>query len=151
MKRQVGQPERQHGRRRRRADRPAGDHRQREPDGGAGGEQHALTKREIPRANKSERPDGEPRRDGGDDEGERRRGHRADGVTVAVDARGPTDHLTRIPGCAPASGESRKMPGPSPDAASTMPSETPNFILRGARFATIGVSRPIRSSGRRPT
>ncbi len=29
-----------------------------------------------------------------------------------------------------------------------MPSETPNFILRGARFATIGVSRPTRSSGR---
>ncbi len=26
------------------------------------------------------------------------------------------------------------MPGPSPDAASTMPSDSPNFILRGARF-----------------
>ena len=46
-----------------------------------------------------------------------------------------------------ASGASRKMPGPSPDAASTMPSDRPNFILRGARFATIGVSRPTRSSG----
>ena len=33
------------------------------------------------------------------------------------------------------------------DAASTMPSERPNFIFRGARFATIGVRRPIRSSG----
>ena len=28
-----------------------------------------------------------------------------------------------------------------------MPSESPNFILRGSRFATIGVSLPIRSSG----
>ena len=33
------------------------------------------------------------------------------------------------------------------DAASTMPSEMPNFILRGARLATMTVSLPIRSSG----
>src|SRR5665213_3166814 len=39
------------------------------------------------------------------------------------------------------------MPGASPAAASTIPSDTPNFILRGARLATIGVSRPTRSSG----
>ena len=50
VKRQVGQPERQHGRRRRRADRPARDHRQREPDGGAGGEQHAADEAQIARS-----------------------------------------------------------------------------------------------------
>ena len=33
------------------------------------------------------------------------------------------------------------------DAASTMPSLRPNFILRGARLATITVSLPTRSSG----
>ena len=33
------------------------------------------------------------------------------------------------------------------EAASTMPSETPNFILRGARLATSTVSLPTSSSG----
>jgi hypothetical protein len=32
-------------------------------------------------------------------------------------------------------------------AASTMPSLTPNFILRGARLATITVSLPVSCSG----
>ena len=62
-------------------------------------------------------------------------------------ALGRMRHLTRMPGCAPESGARRKMPGPSPDAASTIPSDKPNFILRGVRFATIGVRRPISSSG----
>ena len=56
-------------------------------------------------------------------------------------------YFTRMPGCAPASGETRKISGPSPEAASTMPSETPNFIFRGARFATTTVSRPSSFSG----
>ena len=33
------------------------------------------------------------------------------------------------------------------EAASTMPSDTPNFILRGAKLATMTVSLPTRSSG----
>ena len=37
-----------------------------------------------------------------------------------------------IPGVAPVSGERRNSPGVSPLAASTIPSETPNFMLRGA-------------------
>ena len=53
----------------------------------------------------------------------------------AVD-RGLHYYFTLMPGCAPESGDSKNMPGPSPEAASTMPSETPNFILRGARLAT---------------
>ena len=56
-------------------------------------------------------------------------------------------YLTFIPGSAPLSGLSMKMPGFSPDAASTMPSESPNFILRGARLATITVSRPTSAAG----
>ncbi len=57
------------------------------------------------------------------------------------------DHLTFMPGCAPESGDSRNAPISSPEAASTMPSDTPNFILRGARFATITIRRPLRVSG----
>ena len=56
-------------------------------------------------------------------------------------------YFTRIPGLAPGSGETRNMPEPSPEAASTMPSETPNFILRASRFATSTVSRPSSCSG----
>ncbi len=68
--------------------------------------------------------------------------------TTVFGADGPAaDHLMRIPGCAPLSGASRKTPGPSPDAASTMPSDRPNFILRGARLATITVRRPTSFSG----
>lgn len=52
-----------------------------------------------------------------------------------------------MPGVAPASADSRNGPSPAPLAASTMPSETPNFILRGARFATTTVSRPARDAG----
>src|SRR5205807_2472512 len=44
-------------------------------------------------------------------------------------------------------GESRYRPGVSPLAASTMPSETPNFILRGARLATMTVRRPLSAFG----
>src|ERR1700683_5866042 len=50
-----------------------------------------------------------------------------------------SDQLTFIPGVAPESGASRNTPGASPLAASTMPSETPKFILRGARLATMTV------------
>src|SRR5437867_5088121 len=56
-------------------------------------------------------------------------------------------YFTFIPGCAPLSGERRNRPGPSPEAASTIPSETPNFILRGAMFATITVNRPSSVAG----
>jgi hypothetical protein len=56
-------------------------------------------------------------------------------------------YFTRIPGCAPSSGPSRKMPGPSPLAASTMPCDSPKRILRGCRLATITVSRPLSFSG----
>jgi hypothetical protein len=45
-------------------------------------------------------------------------------------------HLTRMPGSAPESGETRKRPGPFPLAAKIIPSEMPKRILRGARFAT---------------
>ena len=56
-------------------------------------------------------------------------------------------YFTFIPGWAPESGDSKYNPGPSPDAASNMPSEMPNFILRGARLATSTVSRPLSCSG----
>ena len=59
-------------------------------------------------------------------------------------------YFTRMPGCAPTSGESRNRPGDLPSAslaASTMPSDMPNFILRGARLATITVCRPINVAG----
>ena len=56
-------------------------------------------------------------------------------------------HLTFMPGSAPTSGESKKIPGFSPDAASTMPSDIPNFILREARLATITVRRPMSAPG----
>ena len=54
---------------------------------------------------------------------------------------------TSIPGSAPLSGDSRKMFSPPGPAASTMPFDSPNFILRGARFATTTVSRPTSCSG----
>gem|GEM_PF-6991058 len=56
-------------------------------------------------------------------------------------------HFTFIPGRAPLSGDRMKSPGASPEAASTMPSLMPNFILRGARLATITVRRPTSASG----
>ena len=55
------------------------------------------------------------------------------------------------PGVAPGQGSSTYRPGwafsSAWPAASTMPSLMPNFILRGARLATITVSLPSRSSG----
>lgn len=56
-------------------------------------------------------------------------------------------YFTFMPGFAPASGDSRKMSCPPGPAARTMPSLTPNFILRGARLATIRVKRPTSCSG----
>jgi hypothetical protein len=60
-------------------------------------------------------------------------------------------YLMRMPGCAPGCGSSRKMPGwlfsSAWLAASTMPSLRPNFILRGARLATIAVNLPTSASG----
>ena len=56
-----------------------------------------------------------------------------------------------MPGCAPALGSSKYRPGEAFSSAAlahnTMPSEMPNFILRGARLATRTVSLPIKSSG----
>ena len=56
-------------------------------------------------------------------------------------------YLTRIPGLAPLSGESTKRSSPPGPAASTMPSERPKRIFLGAKFATITVCRPTKSSG----
>ncbi len=57
------------------------------------------------------------------------------------------DHLTRIPASAPASGDKINGPPRSSLAASTMPSDIPNFILRGARLATMTVKRPTNVAG----
>jgi hypothetical protein len=56
-------------------------------------------------------------------------------------------YLTRIPGSAPLSGLNRNSSLPPGPAARTIPSETPKRILRGARLATITVSRPASASG----
>ena len=56
-------------------------------------------------------------------------------------------YFTLIPGWAPESGSRMNSSLPPGPAASTMPSETPKRILRGARLATITVSRPSRSCG----
>jgi hypothetical protein len=56
-------------------------------------------------------------------------------------------YLILMPGCAPSSGDSTNSPGASPEAANTMPSDRPNFILREARLATITVMRPFSFSG----
>ena len=58
-------------------------------------------------------------------------------------------YFTRIPGWAPVSGERSNSLPPGP-AASTMPSDIPNFILRGARFATTTVNLPRVSPDRKP-
>lgn len=58
-----------------------------------------------------------------------------------------TPQCTRSPGLAPGSGANTNTsfePGP---AARTMPSLTPNFMLRGARLATTTIRRPTRASG----
>ncbi len=55
--------------------------------------------------------------------------------------------VMRMPGVAPESGDSRNRPAPAPLAASTIPSETPKRILRGARFATTTVRRPVSAAG----
>ena len=54
---------------------------------------------------------------------------------------------TGMPGSAPASGDRRNNSEPPLPAASTMPSDTPKRILRGARLATITVRRPSRAAG----
>src|SRR5699024_137340 len=59
-----------------------------------------------------------------------------------------TYQRTSIPGSAPLSGLSRKMSWPPGPAARIIPSEMPNFILRGARLATTTTSLPSSSSGR---
>ncbi len=56
-------------------------------------------------------------------------------------------YLIRIPGWAPSWGSRIQRSWPPGPAASTMPSDTPNFILRGARFATMTVSLPSSCSG----
>src|SRR5690606_28528621 len=61
-----------------------------------------------------------------------------------VDSHG---YFAFMPGFAPSSTLSRNGPADSSLAARIIPSETPNFILRGARFATITVSRPLSRSG----
>ena len=78
----------------------------------------------------------------------RRVGRRGEGRTAAGHGgRGPNaTYLMRMPGVAPASGDSRKMEFPSP-AASTMPWDSPKRIFRGARFATMMVRRPTSSLG----
>ena len=56
-------------------------------------------------------------------------------------------YFTRMPASAPESGcKTHKSLPPGP-AASTMPSETPKRIFRGARLATTTVSLPSSSSG----
>ncbi len=57
------------------------------------------------------------------------------------------NYLTRIPGFAPSSGVNTKRSLPPAPAASTMPSETPKRIFRGARFAIMTVMRPFNCSG----
>src|SRR5690606_2962889 len=68
-------------------------------------------------------------------------------VTLAAQVAPRGAQLTFIPGSAPSSGCSRKTPGPSPLAASTIPSDVPKRILRGFRFATSTTSRPSRADG----
>ena len=63
-------------------------------------------------------------------------------------ARQPYSQCSRMPGRAPESGESRYTPvAPAPLAATTIPSLSPNFICRGARFATTTTSRPTSAAG----
>ena len=51
-----------------------------------------------------------------------------------------------MPGVAPLSGLRRKMSFPPGPAASTMPSETPKRIFRGARFAS-STTKPLKGLG----
>ena len=66
------------------------------------------------------------------------RAHGLETIVWVVDARGMTHDrqaiVVRID--APSSGDSRKMSSPPGPAASTIPSDTPKRILRGARLAT---------------
>ena len=65
-------------------------------------------------------------------------------------ARGDASTLRALPfmpGVAPASGESTKISCPPGPDASTMPSDSPKRILRGARLATTTVSRPTSCDG----
>ena len=55
--------------------------------------------------------------------------------------------VTRIPGLAPECGSISQISLPPGPAAKIIPSEMPNFILRGRKFATTTVSIPIISSG----
>ena len=56
-------------------------------------------------------------------------------------------YFTFMPGSAPLSGATRKMSLPPGPAASTMPSDTPKRILRGARLATTTTWRPTSCAG----
>src|SRR5690606_22650277 len=68
-----------------------------------------------------------------------RAGHQSQGAHRA--------QRTSMPGWAPLSGLSRKISSPPGPAASTMPSDRPNFILRGARLATSTTSLSFSCSG----
>ena len=58
-----------------------------------------------------------------------------------------SDQRTRCPGRAPSSAERRNTSLPPGPLATIMPSLTPNFIFRGARFATITTLRPTSCLG----
>src|SRR5256885_14733898 len=134
MKRQIGQPEWQRQRLRRQPHRLQTERR--ECNAGKGAQRKGDSPREecVVRRGQPQHGDHEPADRDHQRAGEGRREH-------------AHYYFTLIPGCAPLSGERRNRPGPSPEAASTMPAETPNFILGGARFATITVRRPSSFAG----
>ena len=114
----------------------------------AGGKQRAADEAQVARAHEPERADDEPRHDRGDDERERRRGHRRTrrqrsqrrriAARVSLDAHA---------GLRAGVGREQEDAGTVAGGGEHHAFGTPNFILRGARFATIGVSRPTSCSG----
>ncbi len=66
---------------------------------------------------------------------------------AALSKQSTTRYFVFIPGTAPWSGLNKKISLPPGPAASTIPSERPNFIFRGARLTKTKVNFPSSCSG----
>ena len=153
VERQIREAERQNRGLRRRTDAQQRQQGQRQSACGADREEDVTDQRGFSREGQSSEADSQPAKRNQQNTVEQSEfSEHGEGAGQGGSASGAyfTRYLTRIPACAPLSGASRKMPGVCPagsEAARIMPSLMPNFILRGARLATITVMRPTSCAG----
>jgi hypothetical protein len=148
VERKIGKSERQHRRLRRVSYGIARDHGEHDGDRGARGKEDTADEVKIARPQESGGADRKPRGDRGDDRRAASESSLRRRAQPGRSARGgePSRSLYAHSGCAPESGESRKMPGESPERCENI-LRKPNFIFRGAKIRDDGRQPPTSSSG----